>query len=110
MQVVVSGTGATVHVQSCTFGNSSSVAGGALAIHNGSVTIEDSTFVNNTAQIKGGAIAVTGGILALTRSTLIHNTVGAADGGGAIHVGGGVVSWPAQAQRKYALLPLTQTG
>ena len=79
-----------VHVERCRFQGGTAVAGGALAILNGSVLVDESVFVENQAQTKGGAIALTGGLLDLRSSTLVRNAAAGAQGGGALHMEGGV--------------------
>ena len=81
----------TINVTGSTFTNNANTTGdgGAIYCYQGTVTVNDSTFVGNSASPNGfgnagdgGAIAVHVGTLTVTNSTFENNT--AANGGGAI--------------------------
>ena len=103
-QVVVGlgGGSATVQaeIKDCRFTSSNAAAGGALAIHAGTVSVQPeagtTTFENNTATTKGGAVVINGGLVHLGSAngavTLTDNAASETDGGGALHVAGGEVT------------------
>jgi hypothetical protein len=79
------GTGTTLNVSQCTFGDNTASNGGALSISaGGTATIDECTFDTNVTTSVGGGALITFGTTTVKNSTFVHNT--APINGGAINV------------------------
>jgi hypothetical protein len=79
--------GANVTLQN----NNSLIDGGAIAVNNGTLTVNGSAIKNNESDGNGGGILINAGIANLNYGTISNNS---ATNGGGLFVGGGTVTVP----------------
>ena len=87
-QLIVAG--GELHVDNCTFDNSSADAGGALRVTAGTLAVHATAFVGTSAR-RGGAVHVSGGASTFSGCAFEGCSASEAQGGGALFVEGGSV-------------------